>query len=73
MFIVDDTVVTRLLWRGTRNGPYGGMNPTGKPVEIRDMAMWHFTDGKVTEIWTLQDYFGLLRQVWCLPDALCAA
>ena len=73
MFRVGDTVVTRLLWRGTHTGPYGGVQPTGKPVEIRDMAIWHFADGKVAEIWTLQDQFGLLRQVGYLPDDLYAA
>ena len=74
MFQRGDTVVTRLLWRGTHTGPYGGAEPTGRPVEVRDMAIWHFADdGKVAEIWTLQDHFGLLRQIGRLPDGLYAA
>lgn len=73
MFQLNDIVVTRLTWRGTHTRPYGGADPTGKPVEVRDMAVWHFGDGKVTEIWTLQDQFGLLRQIGYLPEGLYAA
>jgi ketosteroid isomerase-like protein len=47
--------------------------PTGKPVEVRDTAIWHFRDGKVTEILTLQDQFGMLRQIGYLPDSVHAA
>jgi ketosteroid isomerase-like protein len=46
--------------------------PTGKPVEVRDTAIWHFRDGKVTEILTLQDQFGMLRQIGYLPDSVHA-
>lgn len=73
LFGVGDTVVIRLVWRGTHTGPYGGVEPTGKPVEIRDMAIWHFEDGKVAEIWTLQDQFGLLKQIGYLPATIYAA
>jgi len=73
VFQHDDTVITRLVWRGTHTGPYGGVAATGKPVEVRDMAIWHFAAGKVAEIWTLQDHFGLLQQIGYLPDSLYAA
>jgi hypothetical protein len=46
---------------------------TGKPVEVRDSAIWHFRDGKVTEIFTLQDQFGFLKQIGYLPDSVHAA
>jgi ketosteroid isomerase-like protein len=36
---------------------------TGKPAEVRDTAIRHFRDGKVTEILTLQDQFAFLKQV----------
>jgi len=47
--------------------------PTGKPVEVRDTAIWHFHDGKVAEILTLQDQFGMLKQIGYLPDSVHAA
>jgi predicted ester cyclase len=68
-----DTVATRLTWRGTHAGPYGGVAATGKPVQVRDMAIWHFRDGRVAEIWTLQDQFGLLKQIGYLATGVYAA
>jgi len=32
-------VVTAL--QGTHAGPYGGVEATGRPVEVRDTATWH--------------------------------
>jgi predicted ester cyclase len=62
-----------LIWRGTHTGPYGGVAATGKPVEVRDTAIWHFKGGKVTGILTLQDQFAFLKQVGYLPDNVHAA
>jgi predicted ester cyclase len=73
MFMSGDKLAVTLIWRGTQAGPYGGVAATGRPVEVRDTAIWHFADGKVTEILTLQDQFGLLKQIGYLPDSVYAA
>jgi predicted ester cyclase len=73
MFVSGDKLAVTLLWRGTHTGPYGGVAATGKPVEVRDTAIWHFRDGKVTEIFTLQDQFAMLKQIGYLPDSVHAA
>jgi predicted ester cyclase len=73
MFVSGDKLAVTLIWRGTHTGPYGGVAGTGKPVEVRDTAIWHFQDGKVTEILTLQDQFGLLKQIGYLPESVHAA
>jgi predicted ester cyclase len=73
MFVSGDKLAVTLLWRGTRTGPYGGVPATGLPVEVRDSAIWHFRDGKVTEIFTLQDQFGMLKQIGYLPENVHAA
>jgi predicted ester cyclase len=73
MFVSGDKLAVHLIWRGTHTGSYGGVAATGKPVEIRDSAIWHFQDGKVVEILTLQDQFGLLKQIGYLPDSVRAA
>jgi predicted ester cyclase len=72
MFVSGDKLAVTLLWRGTHTGPYGGVPATGKPVAVRDTAIWHFTGGKVTEIWTLQDQFAFLKQIGYLPDSVRA-
>jgi len=73
MFVSGDKLAVTLIWRGTHTGPYGGMAATGKPVAVRDTAIWHLTGGKVTEIWTLQDQFAFLKQIGYLPDSVRAA
>lgn len=61
--VAGDKVVTRALWRGTHTGPYSGVAPTGRPVEVRDISIWRFVDGTSVENWTVLDQFGLLRQI----------
>jgi len=73
MFVCGDKLAVTLIWRGTHTGPYGGVPGTGKPVEVRDTAIWHFRGGKVTEILTLQDQFGFLKQIGFLPESVRAA
>ena len=73
MFVSGSKLAVTLLWRGTHTGPYGGVAATGKPVEVRDSAIWHFRDGKVTEIFTLQDQFAMLKQIGYLPENIRAA
>ncbi len=73
MFASGDKLAVTLIWRGTHTGPYGGVAATGKPVEVRDTAIWHFRDGKVTEILTIQDQFGILKQIGYLPESVRAA
>jgi steroid delta-isomerase-like uncharacterized protein len=73
MFVSGDKLAVTLIWRGTHTGPYGGVPATGKPVEVRDSAIWHFEDGKVVEILTLQDQFAMLKQIGYLPESVHAA
>jgi predicted ester cyclase len=53
LLTVDDKVILRLRWTGTHTGPYLGVAPTGKRVEVRGMTTWRFEDGKVVEDWTV--------------------
>ena len=73
MFVSGNKLAVTLMWRGTHTGPYGGVAATGKPVEVRDTAIWHFQDGKVTEILTIQDQFAILKQIGYLPESVHAA
>jgi predicted ester cyclase len=73
MFVSGNKLAVTLLWRGTHTGLYGGVAATGKTVEVRDTAIWHFRDGRVTEIFTLQDQFAMLKQIGYLPDSVHAA
>jgi predicted ester cyclase len=72
MFVSGDKLAVTLIWRGNHTGSYGGVAATGKHVEVRDTAIWHFGDGKVIEILTLQDQFGILKQIGYLPESVYA-
>ena len=52
LITVDDRAILRLRWSGTHTGPYLGIDPTGKRVEVRGMTIWRFEHGKVVEDWT---------------------
>jgi predicted ester cyclase len=73
MFVSGDKLAVTLIWRGTHTGAYGGVAATGKTVEVRDTAIWHFRDGKVAEILTIQDQFAILKQIGYLPESVYAA
>jgi predicted ester cyclase len=70
MFVSGDKLAVTLMWRGTHTGVYGGVAATGQRVDVRDSAIWHFRDGKVAEIFTLQDQFGFLKQIGYLPESV---
>ena len=50
-----------------------GVKATGEPVEVRDFAAWRFEDGTVLEISTIQDQFGLIKQIGYFPEGGYAA
>jgi steroid delta-isomerase-like uncharacterized protein len=64
-----DKVVTRVTFRGTHQGPFNGIAPTGKQVEWSGMAMDRIVDGKVVEMWHMQNTMTLMQQIGGAPPA----
>jgi steroid delta-isomerase-like uncharacterized protein len=62
-----DKVVNHWTFRGTHQGEFGGIPPTGKTVTMTGIAIVRIADGKVAEIWDEVDALGLLRQLGVLP------
>ena len=57
-----DKVVTRLTWRGTHDrGPFMGMPPTRKKVEVTAIFIHRIAGGKVKEEWSASDTLERLR------------
>ncbi len=44
-------VAARVTMRGTHQGVFQGLAPTGKRVEVRAMDMFRISDGKIVEHW----------------------
>ena len=58
-----DRVVSHGTIRGTHQGEFRGMAPTGQEVAIEGMAVFRFSsEGKVVESWDSYDQLSLMRQ-----------
>lgn len=55
--------VMRAKLRGTHRGPFNGIEPTGRPVEIDVLAVVTFDDGKVVDEIVHYDRLEILEQL----------
>ena len=62
-----DEVVTRWTWRGTHQGPFQDIPPTGKHVMVKGIGINRFANGKIVENWTNMDALGLRQQLGVVP------
>jgi predicted ester cyclase len=46
---VDDTVVVRGTWRGTHQGTWMGVAPTGRSVSFGGIVIWRIVGGRIAE------------------------
>jgi steroid delta-isomerase-like uncharacterized protein len=58
-----DTVAMRVTLRGTHEGKFMGIKPTGKTVEMQNMVFTRIDDGMIVERWMQPDLLGLLQQL----------
>jgi predicted ester cyclase len=68
-----EKVVTRKVFHGTHLGPFQGIAPTGREVEIHVIDIVRVADGRIVEHWNCVDRLGLLAQLGALPQAAGAA
>jgi predicted ester cyclase len=62
-----ETVAERLPRRGTHQGEFMNVSPTGTRVEIPAVAMAHIRGGKISEMRGMPDMLGLLQQIGAVP------
>jgi len=67
LFADGDKVVTRRILRGTHQGEFMGIAPTGKAVTAGGVGLSHLSAGKIKEQWVYFDALGLLHQVGAKP------
>ena len=63
----DECIAFAYTLRGTHNGPFLGISPTGKKVKIRGLQISKFKDGRMVERWGSSDELGLLSQLGVGP------
>jgi steroid delta-isomerase-like uncharacterized protein len=62
-----DKVVTRVTARGTHQGSFMGIPPTGKQAVVTGIVIDRFANGKTVEAWNNLDDLGLLQQLGVIP------
>lgn len=62
-----DIVATRWTIRGTHEGEFEGIPPSGKPIEMTGITIFRIANGKLIEGWTNEDMFGMLQQLGAVP------
>ncbi|MGH2558491.1 MAG: ester cyclase [Thermomicrobiales bacterium] len=58
-----DYVVYRFVARGTHKGPFMGVPPSGRRIEIDGISMDRLRDGQTIERWLQYDTVALLQQI----------
>ncbi|WP_227355644.1 ester cyclase [Haladaptatus salinisoli] len=58
-----DTVAMRVTLRGTHEGEFMGIEPTGNSFEVQNAVFTRVEDGKIAERWVMPDTLGMFRQL----------
>jgi steroid delta-isomerase-like uncharacterized protein len=59
----DDQVVVRWHTTGTQKGQFLGMQPSNRNFNVSGISIYHFSNGKIDEIWQNWDSLGLIEQL----------
>ena len=58
-----DWVASKSTLRGTQQGEFLGVAPTGRSVTVTSLTMVKFRDGRLTESWVKNDVASLMAQL----------
>ncbi len=68
IFAAGDRVAARWTARGTHKGHLRGVPPSGNLVTWLGIAIYSLSDGRITEVWGLNDALGIMQQIGALPS-----
>lgn len=63
----DDRVVARWTSRGTHQGEFAGIPPSGRRIEVMGISIFLVQNGQVQEEWEGFDTMGLMQQLGAVP------
>jgi steroid delta-isomerase-like uncharacterized protein len=63
----DDKVVVHDRIRGTHQGEFIGVPPTGREATAEFIHIFRVADGRIVERWGILDAMGLMRQLGAVP------
>ncbi|MGH2538834.1 MAG: ester cyclase [Candidatus Promineifilaceae bacterium] len=58
-----DKVVTRWTARGTHQGQFQGVPPTGRQMTMTEITIHRIANGRLAESWTRADILGMMQQL----------
>ncbi|ARS90336.1 ester cyclase [Natrarchaeobaculum aegyptiacum] len=64
----DDRVALRYTARGTHEGSFMGLEPTGDHVEVSGVEIYRVEDEEIVEMWTNYDALGLFQELGVVPS-----
>jgi predicted ester cyclase len=67
MIVEDNNVAERWTGRGTHQGEFQGIPPTGRQVAVPGFVFYRISSGKISEFRGLFDGLGMLYQLGAMP------
>ncbi len=67
MIAEGDKVAARYTMRGTHQGEFMGIAPTGNQIEVTGIDIVRFESGKAVEHWGSSDQLGMMQQLGIIP------
>jgi steroid delta-isomerase-like uncharacterized protein len=68
MVAEGDTVAARYTMRGTHDGNFMGVPPTGRSIQVQAMNFYRLSDGRIVEEFGQPDMMGLMMQIGAIPQ-----
>ena len=68
MVAEGDKVVLRATLRGTHQGEYIGIPPTGKAITLTAISIRRIANGQIAEEWVELNMLGLMQQLGVVPS-----
>ncbi len=68
-FVDGDMVVTRGTTRGTNQGAYGDIPPTGNAVEVPWVMITRLREGRIAEEWEIFDTLAFMTQIGAVSSS----
>lgn len=68
MIAEGNKVANRFTWRGTHQGDFLGIPPTGRQVEVKGVVIDRIIEGKIADTRILMDNLGLMQQLGVIPS-----
>lgn len=72
-FVLEDMVVegdrysARYTWTGTHKGEFMGVPATNRRLTMRGIEIDHIADGKIVELWSINDTVDMMQQLGLIP------